>query len=346
MVIKTFITSVFFIIIQKGFVKMRNKKAYPQKGFTKIENTLIRDSRLSLKAKGLYCLIKSYITCPDIELTKSFIFYHCSEGKKACESAWNELKSKGYLKMYVSPSSDGWKTRIELLDIPREGAHTFYLSAKGTVSCTNLTRNVNRQPHLPQKGVYAERYNADSTNNITTYNNTKSNLSVTAPSFILKTKGKNEPVSTNKIIEEIDILHKIPYDYAKNPEKMAHAIHYLTDWDITSNKWDSDQYFQQTYNLAVKSLIEMTCAPTMCTYNQNHISPKQVIDKINAAIKIRSINPLSPILEEAVKDYIAQSKKVKIQYPKKYLKSCIWESFDTYTLKFHSFFERTYSADF
>ena len=160
---------------------MRNKNTYPQKGFTKIENMLIRDTRLSLKAKGLYCLIKSYITCPDIELTKPFIFYHCSEGKKACESAWNELKSKGYLKVYLSPSSGGWKAKIELLDTPKEGAHTFYLSATGAVSCTNLTRNANRQPHFPQKGIYAERYNADGTNNITTYNNTKSRYSAQNP---------------------------------------------------------------------------------------------------------------------------------------------------------------------
>lgn len=88
--------------------------------FSMVSNTLIRDESISLKAKGLYTLIQSYVTLEDFTVYKSFLQSKCCEGKKAFDAAWKELKEKGYLKQYRLQDSETkqfvWE--YELLDSP------------------------------------------------------------------------------------------------------------------------------------------------------------------------------------------------------------------------------------
>lgn len=84
-----------------------------------ISNVLIRDQQLSLRAKGLYVLIESYITIPDFVLYKWYLQKQCTEGQRAFDSAWKELKDAGYLVQYKM--RDGSRTfyyEYELLDEP------------------------------------------------------------------------------------------------------------------------------------------------------------------------------------------------------------------------------------
>lgn len=86
--------------------------------FSIISNEIIRDPELSLKAKGLYTLIQSYITIEGFTLYKWFLQSKCSEGKKAFNSAWNELKESGYLVQYrmQEPETRKFYWEYELLD--------------------------------------------------------------------------------------------------------------------------------------------------------------------------------------------------------------------------------------
>lgn len=96
--------------------------------FAQVSNIALRDENLSLKAKGLYSLIQSYITLESFDLYKSFLLSKCKEGEKAFESGWNELKNSGYLKQYkirIKEINDDGKVLInnfiyeyELLDEP------------------------------------------------------------------------------------------------------------------------------------------------------------------------------------------------------------------------------------
>jgi len=76
--------------------RFRKKKVF----FTQVSNNALRDKTLSLKAKGLYSLIQSYITIEDFTLYKDYLKSFCKEGTKAFESAWKELKDEGYLIQY------------------------------------------------------------------------------------------------------------------------------------------------------------------------------------------------------------------------------------------------------
>ena len=101
--------------------RFRKKKV----NFSMVSNNIIRDKSISLKAKGLYTLIQSYITLDGFTLYKSFLMRQCCEGERAFDTAWKELKETGYLKMYKI--REGAKTffyEYELLDepdIPQEG---------------------------------------------------------------------------------------------------------------------------------------------------------------------------------------------------------------------------------
>ena len=92
------------------------KKRY---NFAMVCNTALQDNKLSLKAKGLYSLIQSLITL-DRDIYKWQIKKYCSEGNKAFENAWKELKENGYLKVYRMPigKNNAFCYEYELLDIP------------------------------------------------------------------------------------------------------------------------------------------------------------------------------------------------------------------------------------
>jgi hypothetical protein len=86
--------------------------------FTQVPNTIIRDKNVSLKAKGLYQLIQSYITIPNFTLTKSYLMKQCVEGEDAFTTAWQELKKAGYLKQYKQKNIEGiFIYEYDLLDI-------------------------------------------------------------------------------------------------------------------------------------------------------------------------------------------------------------------------------------
>ncbi len=93
--------------------------------FSMVSNLAIRDEDLSLKARGLYSLIQSYITIEknvdgsDFVLSKEKLLNKCKEGESAFNSAWNELKNKGYIKIYKISTNKGFIYEYELLEEPK-----------------------------------------------------------------------------------------------------------------------------------------------------------------------------------------------------------------------------------
>lgn len=76
-------------------------------GYTTIYNEVLRDSTLSLDAKGLFAVIKSFVGLPGFALSKRRLGYACSDSGYLLNAAWKELKQKGYLQHYFSQSENG-----------------------------------------------------------------------------------------------------------------------------------------------------------------------------------------------------------------------------------------------
>ena len=87
--------------------------------FTMVDNRVIENKNLSMKAKGLYLIIMHYVTIPNFVLNKKYLMSLSKEGERAFDSTWKELKDAGYLKQYRLKSEDGkWIYEYELLIEP------------------------------------------------------------------------------------------------------------------------------------------------------------------------------------------------------------------------------------
>ncbi|MCI9537619.1 MAG: hypothetical protein HFG35_04930 [Eubacterium sp.] len=118
-----------------------------KKGFTVVQNEITRDNTISLKAKGLYLVIQAYITMPDKKWTKEDFLNLAKEGRKAFDTAWQELKDNGYLKVHFMPDNGKWRAEYELLDEPDPGPHTLYYNSSGEVSSDNIQRAEKKHKH-------------------------------------------------------------------------------------------------------------------------------------------------------------------------------------------------------
>lgn len=116
-----------------------------------VSNEILRDDTISLKAKGLFSLIQSYISLENFILYKGFLLSRCKEGKKAFDTAWKELKDAGYLVQYQmqDPETKQFYWEYELIDSIQEKP------------CTQK-RDMELNSHTPKRdvmaqGIYGER---------------------------------------------------------------------------------------------------------------------------------------------------------------------------------------------
>ena len=139
-------------------------------GYTTIYNEVLRDSTLSLDAKGLFAVIKSFIGLPDFSLSKRRLGYACSDSGYLLNAAWKELKQKGYLQHYFSQSENGAFCHVyNLMQHPSAPVDFVYSPAidrpNGDVVCisdaqrdyTNISTAVLRDKSisLASKGLFA-----------------------------------------------------------------------------------------------------------------------------------------------------------------------------------------------
>ncbi len=106
------------------------------KGYTVVQNEVIKDKGLSLKAKGLYAIIQCHITIPDSAWRKSYFEAMVTDGRKSFHSAWLELKEKGYLKTHAVYRDGKIVREYELLLEAQAGPHTFYYDKNGEITKT------------------------------------------------------------------------------------------------------------------------------------------------------------------------------------------------------------------
>lgn len=139
-------------------------------GYTTIYNEVLRDSTLSLDAKGLFAVIKSFIGLPGFALSKRRLGYACSDSGYLLNAAWKELKQKGYLQHYFSQAENGAFCHVyNLMQHPSEPVDFVYSPAidrpNGDVVCisgaqrdyTNISTAVLRDKtiSLASKGLFA-----------------------------------------------------------------------------------------------------------------------------------------------------------------------------------------------
>lgn len=140
----------------------KKKKNY----FSQVSNNVLRDKKLSLKAKGLYALIQSYTTIEDFVLYKSMLVKQSDGGQTVFNGAWNELKENGYLLQEKKNTGSGWLYEYELLDTPIDRLPTGGKPIHGEMgvynntdlSNTDLSNKKDIYINLPVDGDYINYY--------------------------------------------------------------------------------------------------------------------------------------------------------------------------------------------
>lgn len=139
-------------------------------GYTTTYNDVLRDIDLSLTAKGMYAVIKSFIGLPGFVLSKRRLAAACSDSRYQLNKAWKELKDKGYLQHLFSTAENGaFCHAYNLMQHAGEPVDCVYVPEQtrpnGDCACivreqkdyTNIPTDILRDPtiSLSDKGLYA-----------------------------------------------------------------------------------------------------------------------------------------------------------------------------------------------
>ena len=329
-----------------------------KQSFAMASNSAIRDKKLSLKAKGLYTLIQSYITLDTLQLTKSFLMDFCPEKETAFNSAWDELKKQGYLKMHILPAEKGrFSYEYDLLDEADldGGAYLYRHDKNGNITSTNLSSNPpletdnDHYPDFHPSGKHwgGEHHNGKGGGNIILPRKTKNNIinntqsiNQAAPPQAASSEGLSEE-ELREIVED-DFFEKkaIPLNSHADKRKMLASIRTLTDWYGLTSAHFTTEFEHATFDMLVECLADMACDDGKQTYKSNVVTHAMVIDQMNAVV-LRD-GSLYHFAEQTVDDYMKAAGYTEIRDKRKYMKSVIWNSFLTYRVKFESDFARTY----
>lgn len=103
-------------------------KVHKDENYTTISNTHLRDSRLTLKAKGLMTLVLSL--SPDWNYSITGLAAICKEGTTAVKAALKELKECGYLTITKLPPTKGNSTFEYLYEFYEEPLDTDSLGVE------------------------------------------------------------------------------------------------------------------------------------------------------------------------------------------------------------------------
>jgi len=268
--------------------------------FTQVPNTIVRDKNVSLKAKGLYQLIQSYITIPNFVVTKPFLLKQCNDGEKSFNSAWRELKETGYLKQYKyrNKTERGFTYEYELLDVASPDLKEPDNSQdpqKGSLDVDHQKVDIQNVDFQKRTDINTDKNNTYSINTIlSNQSNTIEEISVQSKDSIRKDR-----ISEKEQKENIEFLTD-----NINPDLLA---------EVYPNKKEE-----------IKEIFNLICETV------NSSKDFIVVSKENKTI--REIQNCFFKLEQRHIEYILNSldrNTSKIKNPKAYLLATIYNSYYT-----------------
>lgn len=314
-------------------------------GFAAVSNDVIRDTSLSLKAKGLFALIQSYITNESLIVTKAFLQEKCTEGEAAFENAWKELKKAGYLIQEKCKAENGkflyLYDLVNELPFPAKSDHTpkNHPMENHTVDSHPIENHPDGNPSHGKEGAY-----------IKLDNKTDSKNQSINPIICNVSKDNTDEEDMQYLVEsELDKTKAIPEHYFGSQEKLSAAIHYLTSFDqMTCAYFDNDQSRYNAFQLIVTCLTEMSSEQRPMKYNSSHVpNGIKVIQQINTCIRENGKLPdsvygsLCSFIDHTLDDFEAATKSTEIRDIHSYIKAVIWTSLISHKVKFDAFFSRT-----
>lgn len=175
--------------------KLHINKVKSKVNFTTIDNTILRDKNISLKAKALLCFILSLP--PNWDFSREGLVTCIKEGKTAVDTALKELEKNGYLKITKTRKGGEFYTVYEFYEIPFEQYSAISEKPRKKIR-SRKSETENRTQ------INTNKINTNKKNNIIIYeieDNIKSKINY---KMLIK---KHEEYDVNKIVKVIaDVL--------------------------------------------------------------------------------------------------------------------------------------------
>lgn len=229
--------------------RFRSKKNY----FSQVSNTALRDKNLSLKAKGLYSLIQSFITIENFVLYKSTLIKECKEKETSFNGAWKELKDNGYLIQYKQKDeiSGKWIYEYELLDDSIKKPDVDFPGVENP--------HVENPPYgFSTCGKYGVYNNTDLNNTYLNNTNNNNNIYIEFEKFIKKNylgkksksiRDKKVPKLLKKYGEEILKQTLLNYKNECIGKEIQFILNESTFWNTRYIDYLPENYEQNPYKL-------------------------------------------------------------------------------------------------
>lgn len=270
--------------------------------FTQISNHLLRDSNISLKAKGLYSLIASYLGIADFVLYKNTLRNNCSEGRDAFDKTWNELKKAGYLKQYKIKTDQGrFEYEYEILDKPDISDTDSIIS--------NNANNLGNNNNAKNDGMNESSSDITATYGFSVYGNPVNGLPVTeVPEPLIDTLNRNN-IKKNMLLNNNNTLS----DFVRSRSSDLTAVNCFYSKIST---WLSDlSKIMPTEVSETKSKLDLLFAklPLDSINIVNKFSESQARDMFNFAMDL--YNPIEE--QKTLKSHVFNKEGYLIGYIRK-----------------------------
>lgn len=134
-------------MIRKEVREMARIKKLRQKNFTIVDNTVINDTELSWKAKGVFLYLWS--KSDEWQFYEVEVAKHAKDGRDSLRSALKELETKGYLKRVRNRNDKGQVTTSDWIlsekPMSEKATQENPMQENDTLPSTDLTKDLSNQ---------------------------------------------------------------------------------------------------------------------------------------------------------------------------------------------------------
>lgn len=317
-------------------------------GFGIIPKAVMLDSRLDIKAKGIYAYFCSISGSGNNAFPKKhFLVNNLRLSENTIDKYIKALIDLDY--MYsVQRRIDG---KFSVNDYYLNDTPTFDDKSSKIVSdhfspypkISDTVTN-NKKPPYPKISdtkksdtKKSDTKKPDTNISSININNVQYNHSLKkGPASPLGSEGVNDKTINEKVFSELAEARTLPYSFASDKSLMKSAIKIMAGWDSYIDSFD-DPLDKKVYTLFIEALIDM-CMSEKMTLKGSYVDYSMVIDKINQyAVFEKNAQGFNVMLTEfpdlARENFKTALLDREISNPLQYMKACIWDSMLTGNLK-------------
>jgi hypothetical protein len=333
-------------------------------GYGMIPKAVMFDSRLHIKAKGLYAYFCSFSGSGNVSFPKlENLLFHLGIASCTYRKYNRQLIDTNYVTVtrrveggrftgndyYLNENPDITNVKPEKPESIDNSAFSPCVVFSDTVKSAAVDADTVKPEIIDNTESVPCVVFSDTVNSTTTINN--SNIKTIINQSIYQQNEKvdgeidfNDGEKNTTVLEELFKYRGIPYRYNRDMDKATQAIHILNEYETFVNGY-SDPFEQSAYNLLNTALIEMITSPSEMTFRGSTTNYAKVLQALNSQIEFSEDTEgdyatIYNVRESVLNDYKNAVKQKSIKNHLSYMKACIWSVLNTGNISMHADLEQ------